>query len=34
MALVSKGAVRIKMTNKTNMTSTRGVTLMSLKGLA
>jgi hypothetical protein len=34
MALVSKGAVKMKMTNKTSITSTKGVTLMSLNGLA
>jgi hypothetical protein len=34
MALVNKGAVRIKITSRTNMTSTKGVTLISLKGLA
>ena len=34
MALVSNGAVRMKITSSTSMTSTKGVTLMSLKGLA
>jgi hypothetical protein len=32
MALLIKGAVTMKITSKTNITSTKGVTLISLMG--